>query len=265
MVGRLAGKTAIVTGSGQGIGEGIARVFAQEGANVVVATRSGGNGQAVVERILAAGGKAILVICDVRDDQAVTDLMTATVAAFGGLDIMVHNAAAFGEFKVADFNGAVFDDVINTNLRAAFTLSAAAIPLMKQRGQGRLLFTSSVTGPRVAMPGISAYAASKGGLNGFIRTAALELAPFKITANGVEPGYIMTQAMEQVSDAAGLARMAKYIPAGAFGTADDIGHAMLYLASDEAGYVTGQTIVVDGGSTLPESPFFMYTPTTELT
>lgn len=256
MSGQLAGKTAIVTGAGQGIGEGIATVFAAAGAQVVVATRTAGNGQSVVDGITRTGGSARLVVTDVQDDTAVAALMGETVDVFGGLDIMVHNAAAFGEFSVDAFDADVFDKVINTNLRAAFTLTAAAVPLMKQRGAGRLLFTSSVTGPKVVMPGLSAYSASKGGLNGFIRNAAMELAPQKITVNGVEPGFIMTSAMERLAEENGLDNMTKYIPAGEFGTPEDIGHAMLYLASDEAGYVTGQTIVVDGGSTLPESPVF---------
>jgi len=197
-----------------------------------------------------------LVVTDVQDDAAVLALMEHTAAAFGGLDIMVHNAAAFGNFPVEEFDFDVYDRILNTNLRAAFTLSAAAVPLMKKRGRGRLLFTSSVTGPRVVMPGLSAYSASKSGLNGFIRNAALELATHKITANGVEPGFIMTSAMERLASDVGLENMSKYIPTGEFGTPQDIGHAMLYFASDEAGYVTGQTLVVDGGSTLPESPIF---------
>lgn len=256
MNGRLAGKTAIITGAGQGIGKGIAKVFAQSGAQVVVATRSANNGQTVVDEINNTGGTARLIVTDVQDDDAVAALIEQTAAVFGGLDILVHNAAAFGEFNVETFDPNVFDQVINTNLRAAFTLSAAAIPLMKQRGAGRLLFTSSVTGPKVVMPGLSAYSASKAGLNGFIRNAAMELAPLKITVNGVEPGFIMTGAMEPMAKENGLNNMTKYIPAGDFGTPEDIGQAMLYLASVEAGYVTGQTIVVDGGSTLPESPVF---------
>ena len=119
------------------------------------------------------------------------------------------------------------------------------------------LFTSSVTGPRVAMPGTSYYAASKGGMNAFIRTAALELAPENITVNGVEPGYIRTAAMELLADEEGLAQMTKYIPAGYMGAPEDIAYCMLWLASDEARYITGQTICIDGGSTLPESPVFL--------
>ncbi len=130
-------------------------------------------------------------------------------------------------------------------------------PLFSATGGGRLLFTSSVTGPRVAMPNTSYYAASKGGMNAFIRTAAIELARDGITVNGVEPGYILTPAMEVLADDEGQAQMAKYIPMGYIGDPADIAYAMLFLATSEARYITGQTIVVDGGSTLPESPAFM--------
>lgn len=254
---RLKGKTAIITGAGQGIGEGIAQVFAAAGATVVIATRSAENGQAVADAIIKQGGQAHLMVMDVTDDAAVASLIGFTVETYGAIDIMVHNAAAFGTAPVDGFDAALYDTMMNTNLRAAMTLSAAVVPHMKRQGGGRLLFTSSVTGPRVAMPGLNYYSASKGGLNGFIRNAALELAAHKITVNGVEPGYILTSAMERLTDAAGQARIARYIPAGHLGTPHDIGHAMLYLASDEAGYVTGQTIIVDGGSTLPESPLFL--------
>jgi len=252
---RLAGKIAIVTGAGQGIGAGIAEVFAAAGAHVIIATRSE-NGAQVRADLRKQGYVAEFFQLDVTDDAAVKSLIGLAIENHGRLDILVHNAAAFGSAAVDAFDPALYERMMNTNLRAAMTLSAAAVPHMKKQGQGRLLFTSSVTGPRVAMPGINYYAASKGGLNGFIRNAALELAPHRITVNGVEPGYILTSAMERLTDAEGMARMAKYIPAGHLGTPEDIGHAMLYLASDEAAYVTGQTIVVDGGSTLPESPFF---------
>jgi len=258
--GRLAGKVAIVTGAGQGIGEGIAHVFAREGAAVVIATRTAQNGQAVADAITRAGGQAALIQTDVADLDQIEAMVAQSVERFGGLDIMVHNAAAFGGDSVAEHGLDTLDHILNVNLRAAFSLSRAAIPHLRARGGGRLLFTSSVTGPRVVMPGSAAYGASKGGLNAFIRTAALELAAERITVNGVEPGYILTQAMALLSDEEGLRKMAHYIPAGHLGTPDDIAHAMLFLASDEAGYVTGQTILVDGGSTLPESPLFFDQP-----
>jgi 3-oxoacyl-[acyl-carrier protein] reductase len=122
---------------------------------------------------------------------------------------------------------------------------------------GRMIFTSSVTGPKVAMPGTSHYAMSKGGMNAFIKTAALEYARENITINGIEPGYIMTAAMSELANAEELEEMAKCIPTGNFGIPNDIAYPMLFLASEKASYITGQTIVVDGGSTLPESHVVM--------
>ncbi len=133
----------------------------------------------------------------------------------------------------------------------------AALPHFRKQKGGRMLITSSVTGPTVAMPGTAHYAASKGGLNGFIRTAALEYGRENITVNGVEPGYILTPAMSALGDEDELRQMERYIPNGKLGRPSDIANAMLYLASDEAGYVTGQTLIVDGGSTLPESPVML--------
>ena len=254
---RLKGKTVLITGSGQGIGEGIAKVFAREGAEVVVATRTASSGQATVGDIVCEGGKAILVTTDVKDDAQIENAIAKTLETYGKLDIMVHNAASFAGGMIEEYSEEELDDCLGTNLKAAFSLAKAAIPHLKKQGGGRLLYTSSVTGPRVAMPGASYYAASKSGLNGFIRTAGLELAPLNITVNGVEPGFIKTPAMDLLADAEGQKEMAKYIPVGEFGMPEDIAYAMLYLASDEARYVTGQTIVVDGGSTIPESPLFL--------
>ncbi len=252
---RLGGKAALITGSGQGIGRGIAAVFAAAGAKVVVATRTASSGQVTVDAIREAGGEAILVETDVQDPDQCKASVDATIETYGRLDIMVHNAASFAGGMIENFDPADLQDSLSTNLVAAFHLSKMSIPHMKEQG-GRLLFTSSVTGPRVVMPGAGYYAATKSGLNGFIRTAGMELAPLKITVNGVEPGFIKTPAIDLIADADGQQEMAKYIPAGYFGEPEDIGHAMLYLASDEARYVTGQTICVDGGSTLPESPLF---------
>ena len=257
MFGNLDGKTAIVTGGGQGIGAGIARVFAAAGAKVLIATRTASHGEATVEQIENAGGTAALVAVDIGDAENVTRVIDKIVADWGRIDIMVHNAASFLGGAVESYSETDLETVLSVNLKACFRLSKACIAHFRKQGGGRLLFTSSVTGPRVAMPGTSYYAASKGGMNAFIRTAALELARENITVNGVEPGYIRTAAMELLADEDGLAQMASYVPAGYIGDPDDIAYCMLYLASDEARYITGQTICVDGGSTLPESPVFM--------
>lgn len=257
MIGDLTGKVAIVTGGGQGIGAGIAEEFAKAGASVMIATRTAKHGEDTVNRISQADGIAALCAVDIGELENVKAVVGQTVEKWGGLDIMVHNAASFLGGPVETYSEADLETVLSVNLKACFRLSSACIPHFRVRGGGRLLFTSSVTGPIVAMPGTSYYAASKGGMNAFIKTAAIELARENITVNGVEPGYIRTAAMEILADEEGLAQMAKYIPTGYIGDPEDIANAMLYLASDGARYITGQTICVDGGSTLPESPVFL--------
>ncbi len=257
MFGSLKDKIAIVSGAGRGIGAAIAKVFAASGAKVMLATRTASHGEATVGQITKAGGVAALCEVDIGELTNIERAVSETVGKWGGVDIMVHNAASFLGGPVEDYAEDDLETVLSVNLKACFRLSKAVIPHFKKRGGGRLLFTSSVTGPRVAMPGTSYYAASKGGINAFIRTAAIELARDNITVNGVEPGFIHTAAMELLADEEGMAQMAKYIPVGYIGDPEDIASCMLYLASDEARYVTGQTICVDGGSTLPESPVFV--------
>jgi 3-oxoacyl-[acyl-carrier protein] reductase len=254
---RLEGKVAIVTGGGQGIGRGVVQVFAQEGARVLVATRTAKHGEETMRLVRAAGGTAALCTADIGSKEEAERVVAQAVGEFGRLDILVHNAASFLGGPVEHYSEADLETVLAVNLKACFRLSAACIPHFRRQGAGRLLFTSSVTGPRVAMPNTSYYAASKGGINAFIRTAAIELARAGITVNGVEPGYIRTAAMELLASEEGMAEMARYIPMGYIGDPTDIAWPMVYLASDEGRYVTGQTICVDGGSTLPESPVFL--------
>ena len=257
MFGDLTGKVTIVTGAGQGIGKGIASVFAQRGAKVVLATRSAGNGQEAVDEIHAAGGEAILVQCDGGQQAAVDDMVAKTLEVYGRVDIAVHNAAVYPLHTVDELSDEVMEQTLAVNMKAGVWLTQACVPHFRKQGWGRILFTSSVTGPRVAMPGTSHYAMSKGGMNGFIRTAALEYARDNITVNGVEPGYILTAAMEGLGDEEELKAMAQCIPQGHLGVPEDIAYTMLFLAAEEASYITGQTIVVDGGSTLPESQVVM--------
>jgi 3-oxoacyl-[acyl-carrier protein] reductase len=254
MTSGISGKVVIVTGAGQGIGEGIAKVFAAEGARVVVAARATANGQETVDDIVATGGDAVLIQSDVGEHDQVSQLVEKTVAYYGRLDISIHNAAVYPIYSIEDLTDEVLERTLAVNMKAAFWLTQASLPHFREQGGGRMIFTSSVTGPTVAMPGTSHYAASKGGMNGFIRTAALEFARENITVNGVEPGYILTQAMSALGDEEELKKMASFIPKGKLGKVEDIANTMLFLASDEGSYITGQTIVVDGGSTLPESP-----------
>ncbi len=254
MIVDLSGKVAIVTGAGQGIGEGIARVFAKAGAKVVIATRSEANGRSVADSIVKDGGIAWLKQTDVGRRSEVKRVVAQTVERFGRLDIVVHNAAVYPVIPIERLSDEDLDLTLAVNLKAGFWLIQESLPhLRKQRG-GRFLFTSSVTGPNVAMPGTAHYAASKGGMNGLIRTAALEYARENITVNGVEPGYILTPSMSALGGPEALAQMASQIPLGKLGDPVDVAYTMLFLASEAAAYITGQTIVVDGGSTLPESP-----------
>lgn len=250
---RLEGRVAVITGASQGIGQGIAEVFSGAGAQVVVAARNAIKSSQVVESIKTKGGRASWVEADIGTSEGAQRLVETVLAEFGKIDVLVHNAGVFPMATIDDLTEEQLDETLCVNLKAAFWLAKAAVPSMRKRGYGRLLFTSSVTGPRVAMPLLAHYAASKAGLNGFIRAASLEYARDGITINAVEPGYIRTQAMDLLVSKEEQEQMAAQVPLGRLGHPHDIGHAMLYLASDEASYVTGQSIVVDGGSCTPES------------
>ncbi len=254
---RLIGKVAIVTGAGQGIGAAIARRFAQEGAQVIVNARTEAKVISVVDGITADGGIAHGVPEDIGDTAGVERLIAGSRQRFQHIDILVHNAGIFPYNPLEDMDDESWTKVINVNLTSAYRLTKACIPAMKERGAGRILFTSSVQGNYVAVPGCAHYAASKAGLTGLIKSAAMELAPYKITVNGVEPGLVMTSGVEQALSERKRGLMAQYVPLKRWGEPVEIAHAMLYLASGEAAYVTGQTIVVDGGALLPQNGSFM--------
>jgi len=255
--GRLQGKVAVVTGSGQGIGEAIAQLFASEGAQVIVNARTESSVARVVDTIVQEGGVAHGVTADVGSLEGVDALIDSAVKQFMHIDILVHNAGIFPFSLLEDLEDDAWNEVISVNLTSAYRLTHACIPHMKERGDGRILFTSSVQGNRVAVPGCAHYAASKAGINGFIRAAALELSQYKITVNGIEPGLVLTPGTEKVIGEEKQRQWAKFVPLKRWGEPYEIAHAMLYLASAEAGYVTGQTLIIDGGALLPESGAFM--------
>jgi 3-oxoacyl-[acyl-carrier protein] reductase len=247
----LNGKIAIVTGSGKGIGEAIARRFAHSGAKVIVTSRSADDIQRVVDAISGEGGEAHGVTADIGSPEGVTSLVDATLGHFHQLDILVHNAGIFPYDPIEKMSDESWQKVMDLNLNSAFRLSKACLEHMKLQGGGRILFTSSIQGNRAVIPGCAHYATSKAGLNGFIRAAALEFARYKITVNGVEPGLTLTVGVEQSIAIERREKMAKSVPLNRWGTPAEVAGAMTYLASDEAAYITGQTIVIDGGATLP--------------
>ncbi|AEV62542.1 SDR family oxidoreductase [Pseudomonas ogarae] len=248
----FSGQTVLVTGGAQGIGRAIVEAFALRGASVVIADLGLARAEAVAGELTAAGCQVQAVGVDLADATAVFGMMAELEQGLGRLDILVHNAGYFPLTPFAEITPSMLERTLAVNLSALFWLTQAALPMFRRQGQGCVLVTSSVTGPRVAYPGLSHYAASKAGVNGFIRNAALELAAENVRVNGVEPGMIATPAMANLGDDEVNQDIARRVPLGRLGQPSDIAGAMLFLASSLAGYVTGQTLVVDGGSTLPE-------------
>jgi 3-oxoacyl-[acyl-carrier protein] reductase len=248
----LSGRSVIITGSSKGIGKGIARVFASKGAKVLLAARELSLAEEVAAEIRSAGGIASAVAADVSDSDDCSRMAAAAVERHGGIDIVCCNAGIFPAARLGEMSVADWDQVLDINLKGTFLTVNACLPGLKARGKGRIIVTSSITGPITGYPGWSHYAASKAGQLGFVRTAAIELAPHNITVNAVLPGNILTEGVEALGPEY-IARMTSAIPQRRLGSVEDIAYAALFLASDEAAFITGQTIVVDGGQVLPES------------
>jgi 3-oxoacyl-[acyl-carrier protein] reductase len=248
----LKGRSVIVTGASKGIGRGIALGFASAGCKVLVVSRRLSEAEAVAGEIAAAGGSALGVAADVtRQDQMLAMADTA-IRSFGSIDILCANAGIFPAAKLGVMTEADFDAVIGTNLKGIFLAVSACLPAMKSQNKGRIILTSSITGPVTGYPGWSHYGASKAGQLGFMRTAAIELARFGITVNAVLPGNIATEGLLGLGEEY-VRSMEASVPMRRLGSIMDIAHAALFFASDEAGYITGQSLVVDGGQILPES------------
>jgi 3-oxoacyl-[acyl-carrier protein] reductase len=240
----LSGRVALVTGASRGIGRGIATMLARQGAHVVAAAR-GDNARATVDAILAAGGKADLLALDVTEAGAPEAAMAATSGAHGRIDILVNNAGITKDQLMLRMKRDDWDAVLNTNLTATFALTQAALkPMLKQRA-GRVICISSVVG-QGGNAGQANYAASKAGLIGFAKSVAQEVASRGITINVVAPGLIDTDMTRAITGTAHDEWAAK-IPLKRLGTPDDIAAAVCFLASDEASYITGQVLAVNGG------------------
>ena len=252
MLHSLAGRTAIVTGGSRGIGRGIARRLGAVGCNVLVIARGLEGAQAVVAEIQQAGGRASAVAADVGSEEGAQTMAEAAIERHGTIHILCANAGIFPAVSLEQMTPAQFDEVMTVNLRGTFLSVQACLPAMRATGQGRIVLTSSITGPVTGYPGWSHYGASKAGQLGFMRTAAIELAPARITVNAVMPGNIATEGLADLGEDY-VARMEGSIPAGRLGSVEDIANAVLFFASDEAAYITGQTLIVDGGQVLPES------------
>jgi len=245
----LAGSTVIVTGGSKGIGKGIAKRFGKAGFNVLVVSRHLAEAEKTAGEI---GPNASAYAADVSDLDACKAMAATALERYGAIDVLCANAGIFPAAKLDVMTTADFDHVMTTNLRSTFACVSAVLPHMKGKKWGRIVVTSSITGPITGYPGWAHYGASKAGQLGFIRTAAIELAPFGITINAVMPGNIRTEGLDGLG-ADYLAKMEGSIPMKRLGSVEDIANAALFFASKEAAYITGQNIVVDGGQVLPES------------
>ncbi|WP_159587637.1 SDR family oxidoreductase [Chelativorans xinjiangense] len=255
MTGRLKDRVALVIGGARGIGGAIADRFTSAGAKIALADVEEEAGEA---RASALDG--IFVRTDISRPEDAEGAVAATVTYYGRIDILVQNAGIYPWTLIENISPEEWDQVFAVNMRGTFLAARAALPHMKAQRYGRMVFTSSITGPHVTSPGHGHYSATKAGINGFIRAAALEFAGYGITVNGVEPGNILTEGMKAHRSETFIRHMAESIPLGRLGTPEDVANAFLFLASDEAAYITGTTIVVDGGQLLPEGNDFRINP-----
>jgi 3-oxoacyl-[acyl-carrier protein] reductase len=240
----LTGKVALVTGASRGIGRAIAERFAQQGATIIAVAR-GENAAATVAAITESGGRAEAVGVDVTDRAALEKLPGAVVERHGRLDILVSNAGITRDQLLMRMKRADWDAVLDTNLTAAFTLTQAAMrPMLRQRS-GRIIAISSVVG-QIGNAGQANYAASKAGLIGFAKALAREVASRSITVNVIAPGLIDTDMTRAITDKSQV-DWAAQIPLGRLGSVDDVAAAACFLASDEAAYITGHVLAVNGG------------------
>lgn len=261
-MGKLEGKVAIITGAAKGNGEGAARVMAREGAAVVLADVLD-SVHATADSISASGHKAVSFNMDVTKPLEVNHVVQKVLEQFGRIDILVNNAGVLKMTPLVDMLDEARDRMIDVNIKGTFIMTKAVLPGMLKQRYGRVINLSSVTGPLVADTGLTAYAATKAAIWGFTKALAIEVARHGITVNAICPGVIETDMVRNMAaqtnpdDPQGVLKdLARGIPMGRLGTTEELGELVAFLASDESKYITGTPILIDGGSTLPESGVF---------
>ena len=246
----VGGRSVIVTGGTKGIGYGIAEVFAEAGAHVTIVGRDPAVAAEAAVRLAEGGASVGYVIADLSRPEECARMADEVMAARGAIDVLCANAGMFTWKKLTDMTEADYDETFDLNMKGCLFSVQACLPALAATGRGRVVVTSSITGPMTGVPGWTHYGASKAAQLGFVRAAAMELAPQGITVNAVLPGTILSDGLLKLG--MNLDEATASIPLKRLGDPRDIGYAALFFASDEASYITGQTLVIDGGVTLVE-------------
>lgn len=248
----LHGQVAIVTGAARGIGLGIASVLRTEGADVMFADLDEQGARLAAAQLCGTGEHAVGAGVDVTSEADTARMAAEVVGRWGRIDILAANAGIYPHIPLADIRVADLDRIMAVNVRGALLAIQACLPQMISQGYGRIVLTSSITGSVVGQPGYAHYGATKAAMLGLMRSAALEVGGAGITINAVLPGNIYTPGFADLGSEHSR-RMLAAIPLGRFGEPEDVGWAVRFLASTEAKYITGQTLIIDGGQVLPES------------
>lgn len=246
---RLGGKVAIVTGAGQGIGKGIACALSREGTKVVMADIAEIRGETLRE-VEGCGSEVLAVRVNVASWRDAGEMARAAVERFGRIDILVNNAGIYPYRPLLEMTEEDWDRVMGVNLKGVFNCTKAVLPKMVYQRGGNIINIASIAGAVVGFSNLAHYSASKGGVLGFTRAAALELAPYGIRVNAIAPGSVETPGTMRGADEAALKQFLQMIPLRRMGVPADIGNLAVFLASDESSYITGQLIVADGGYTI---------------
>lgn len=244
----LNNQIAFVTGGANGIGKGISETLAEAGAKVIIGDIDETNGKQTAEAL-----NGVFFKLDVTDSTQVNKVVGDIVHQFGKIDILASNTGVYPQINIEDLTEEDWDYVQNINLKGTFFVTQAVLKVMKKQKYGRVIVTSSVTGPNTGYPGWAHYGSSKAGQLGFVRSAALEYAKYGITVNAVQPGNVLTEGLKAQGEDY-LEGTRQIIPTHELGEPEDIGYAVAFFASKEAKFITGQALIIDGGQVLPEEP-----------